>query len=881
MRAALLLCCAAGALASGPEADHAARRDSLLSTGLLLANGSAADLAPGLLPFEEDSLRPAAIDAVLRGARLDHWADSLARDWQECDRLSKAAELLRAPGPAESLSLPAFELPGRGGTKGRRQWIALLQDLSGVRFLPDTTVVQLEEDLRSLYEEDEEEAEADLFTLDRRYREGLLERDQRLERLRDPARRAGRRAESLLPRLDLLIEHREQLAAAFRGSRLQEDGDCGPLYYRDEFLLIGGEGPNVYRDPLPPVVIDLGGDDLLLASAAVTRGGFSCYIDLSGDDTYRCAEGPALAIGGLALLADLDGDDRYLAGDFSLACALGGTAILLDHAGEDLYRGGMLSQAAAVLGSALLSEGGGRDSYDCQLYGQAFAGPGAVAVLNDLEGDDLYAARPRVTDFIRYDDHSLSLSQGFAYGLRPELPGGVALLADAGGNDLYTCDIYGQGAAYWWALGALVDRSGNDVYNSWQYAQGSGVHLAAGMLLDDAGNDRYISNGVSQGCGHDLAIGWLADGAGDDSYLSGGLSMGAGNANGIGLLGDAGGADVYTLRDAANSMGYGNSRRRSGSLGLFVDGGGEDRHPGAVVADSLWRGSRRGAGIDAELFPLPAYTEEDKPKDTPPPLDALFDSTGAVEDLYLFAVWGTRVRHRWQEERRIAHRVLRERQQEFLPWLEPRLSGAESWERHGIRECLNTFGEESWPWFRAALDSADRKSRGLLLWTLSYMSDIGSDSTFAAYYRRIPAEEAGNRSQCLINGARRGPAMQPALLAALDEDSPRVRAAASWGLGQGEPDSLSREALVRALGDPVLAVRLSARQGLAADSSLGADWLLETLAGEETGGPRFREILRLLAERDPEAAELLLDQLPQTPGLQLEGRLQGGSAEGE
>jgi hypothetical protein len=54
------------------------------------------------------------------------------------------------------------------------------------------------------------------------------------------------------------------------------------------------------------------------------------------------------------------------------------------------------------------------------------------------------------------------MCQGYGLGLRPYYAGGIGLIIEGEGNDIYNTDIFGQGGAYWYSLGAIVDKSGHD-----------------------------------------------------------------------------------------------------------------------------------------------------------------------------------------------------------------------------------------------------------------------------------------------------------------------------------------------------------------------------------------------------------------------------------
>ena len=366
-------------------------------------------------------------------------------------------------------------------------------------------------------------------------------------------------------------------------------------------IAIGGWGNNQYEGQYF-FILDLGGDDIYQLNKTDAA---QIIIDYHGDDTYIAREDYCLASGnfGLGVLIDKAGDDLYNAKNFSLGSGLFGVGILVDESGHDIYIGDTHTQGAGTFGAGILIDKSGNDDYRCALFGQAFAGPGGCGSIVDFNGNDNYFAGGKYKDFLRYEDHFLSLSQGFAFGFRPRMSGGVALLIDSSGNDIYTSDIFGQGASYWYALGGLYDIAGNDKYLSFQYAQGNATHLTLGILMDKSGDDYYFSKGVSQGCGHDLAAGLLIDYAGNDTYQAFDLSQAAGSANGLGILIDYLGNDSYEIKRTHNTQGYGNPRRDYGSIGLFMDLSGEDHYIGNGQNDFYWIiDSKWGIGMDLDFW---------------------------------------------------------------------------------------------------------------------------------------------------------------------------------------------------------------------------------------------------------------------------------------
>ena len=348
------------------------------------------------------------------------------------------------------------------------------------------------------------------------------------------------------------------------------------------------------------IVIDYGGDDTYNIEKTGT-GNFTFIFDYGGSDTYNLPQNRISPYAlGANIIIDYAGDDYYNAGSWTLGAGLFGIGILWDKKGNDRYFGDTFTMGAGCFGYGILRDDRGDDLYQGALFCQGFGFVRGMGVLLDGSGNDHYFAGGKYKDILRYKDHYLSLSQGFAYGLRPYMSGGVGYLIDKSGNDTYESDIFGQGCSYWWSLGILTDGGGNDKYLSFQYAQGSATHMTLGCLYDDGGDDFYLAKGVSQGCGHDWAAGILYDVSGNDNYMAHDLSQGAGSANGIGLIADLSGLDSYMVKKALNTQGYGNPRRDYGSIGIFLDVGGEkDSYAGGNGNDSTWwSGSTWGIGLD-------------------------------------------------------------------------------------------------------------------------------------------------------------------------------------------------------------------------------------------------------------------------------------------
>lgn len=367
-------------------------------------------------------------------------------------------------------------------------------------------------------------------------------------------------------------------------------------------VALGGPGPDVYDDSYA-VIIDVGGDDVYLSrdttKAHALELPIRLIVDLAGDDTYLGKDfSYGAAVAGISILIDVTGNDTYRSGSFSLGCGLFGVGILHDLAGNDSYSSATNTQGCGIFGIGLLRDDAGTDTYVAQAQGQGFGATRGLGMLHDAHGNDQYLAASPFQDVLRYEDHQTTFTQGVALGYRPIASGGIGILVDGSGNDLYSCDIYGQGAAYWFGLGAVVDMSGSDRYQAYQYAQGSGVHLATGLVVDESGDDIYVSHGVSQGCGHDYALGSLVDLSGNDSYIVESLSLGGGNANAASIFVDVAGNDSYVAMNSTNTLGYSDFRRTQGMIGLFLDGSGDDRYGESLRNGTTTVKSTYGAFVD-------------------------------------------------------------------------------------------------------------------------------------------------------------------------------------------------------------------------------------------------------------------------------------------
>ncbi|MCM2271561.1 MAG: hypothetical protein NDJ18_03275 [candidate division Zixibacteria bacterium] len=368
---------------------------------------------------------------------------------------------------------------------------------------------------------------------------------------------------------------------------------------------IGGPGRDIYSGDYT-FILDLGGDDIYELSYDPAKPHPVIIIDLGGNDSYTGITDFAIASGcySVGILLDFAGDDLYRGKSFSVGSGYFGMGLLYDANGDDRYDGDTHVQGAGSYGMGIVIDESGRDIYNAALFAQGFGFIKGAGIIYDGDGADSYYAGGKYKDILRYDEHYLSMSQGFGYGLRPWTSGGLGYLIDLKGNDSYYSDIFAQGASYWWSLGMLYDSAGNDNYQSYQYAQGAATHMTLGILVDEFGHDVYFGKGLMQGVGHDYSCAIMLDRHGNDTYTAYDLSQGAGSANGAGIQIDNEGDDRYFIKNPNNTHGFGDTRRDFGSIGLFIDLSGLDQYTGFGKDNFYWKTeSRWGGGMDIELHP--------------------------------------------------------------------------------------------------------------------------------------------------------------------------------------------------------------------------------------------------------------------------------------
>ena len=540
-------------------------------------------------------------------------------------------------------------------------------------------------------------------------------------------------------------------------------------YYSDKNgirIAIGGPGRNIYTGTFD-YIFDQGGDDIYNIEIPKNKkenlGGFSCIVDISGNDYYTTSGDFALA-GGLfssSFIFDKEGDDIYESkGAGNLGAAIGGLGLLYDEKGNDTYKGISFSIGAGCFGVGLLVDREGNDFYIANSYSQGFGMTEGAGAIIDNKGNDSYLVDSRSLDVGRYNDHYVSMCQGYGLGLRPYYAGGIGLIIEGAGNDIYNTDIFGQGGAYWYSLGAIIDKSGHDKYNGYQYSQGAGIHLAVGLLKDSDGWDFYQSNGVSQGCGHDFGFGMLWDVKGNDNYSAYSLSQGAGNADGIGILIDESGVDGYLNKYPGNTRGYGNPRREFGSIGVFLDASGEDFYSQPGYDSTFINSSNWGVFSDYYYTDIPSQISGDNFKVQVDSVDRPHDIPFTLEQYFIMA-----------------------------KTIEPRFS---YWQEYGFRklieDSITTAG-----YVLTKLGTEDHRE----VQVMRVLSQKIQKSVSDALMKRLsdylagitPMTQAEVSFACYIFGETRNPQGKEILLKLTYDDNYRVRSSAINALGKIKYDT--------------------------------------------------------------------------------------------
>jgi hypothetical protein len=646
-------------------------------------------------------------------------------------------------------------------------------------------------------------------------------------------------------------------------------------------IALGGRGNDTYEGEYL-LILDAGGNDRYISVSGTRKSALanpvSCIIDLEGNDTYT---GMDYSIGcgyfGIGLLYDIEGNDRYMAGDFSLATGVFGVGYLHDYAGVDIYSGGTNTQGMGFFGIGLLIDDAGNDIYTAYAHAQAFAGTAAAGLLVERGGNDAYICSGPFQDFLRYDSHFESFAQGAALGFRPIASGGLALLMEMNGNDTYTADIYAQGTAYWFGLGALYDAAGEDRYQAYQYAQGSGVHFAHGLLWDLLGDDVYVSHGVSQGCGHDIAAGILVDAQGNDVYSAESLSMGGGNANAISLFLELSGDDAYSAANPNNTMGYSDLRRNYGMIGVFADAGGNDRYGEYTANNSTKRKSTYGVFFDTQLE-QPSRDTTVPPKNEPAltPPDSLKEKLAAQPDS-LF-IQASAAPQKFQYNVEPARAALIEKGLIALPFLAGRFSTESARERLALDNIIprlfavypaeiaalliDSLGS---PIYETQILCASLCGRLKIYRSLEQLMNMLQDNDWRI--RALAAQQIGELGPVPDSLVQQGiPGISADTLIELMNDiHPNVRARAAYALAQLLPQNI-QEKLRPALRDEFQIVRNSAMQGLRRNKQISYNILSGLFSNKESVYSRklLAPAIAQADTSDPKVlASLILNQPPQ------------------
>jgi hypothetical protein len=391
-----------------------------------------------------------------------------------------------------------------------------------------------------------------------------------------------------------LIRHAPKTAFHFRCDtafgRIELNGNQSCTYDDVPYLLIFDEGSGRHfpggasAAPANPVsvMITTGGTNVFQASARA----FGC------------------GVLGYGILVDLGGRNEFNVGTAGLGAGIFGVGALLAEKGGNRFAVRSYGEGAGTFGLGLLSDLQGGDRFDCFIEAQGFGQCRGLGALVDVEGRNTYVANDEKIDYPspQTAQHNTSLAQGCGFGRREDgghsMAGGIGLLVDGAGNDTYRCGVFGQGVAYWYALGYLVNFGSDNRYEGQWYVQGAAAHYAVGALCALGGRGIYkASIAQNQGHGRDYSIGWLHVKGGDDALECPGTAQGSSNMNGIGVLWHEGGRATFS--SGAQSMGFaGDSRPGELCLGLFRADGAlnvyKPSSPGKARSTWIQAGSDKG-----------------------------------------------------------------------------------------------------------------------------------------------------------------------------------------------------------------------------------------------------------------------------------------------
>lgn len=410
-------------------------------------------------------------------------------------------------------------------------------------------------------------------------------------------------------RYDLLVKAAVVVSEAIERSQLRTRKFPGTFTFNHETpfgrIVIRGSGNDTYTETALGgdllLVVDTGGDDRYEIPVGATQSPsnpVSVAIDLGGKDTYTYVK------------TDTPPNDR------PAADAAGRRPTVPRHSLSEVRR-----QGSGTLGIGMSFDfGNGDDLYESLRFSQG-SGMLGVGVLYDEGGNDRYVAE--------------TVAQGGAHF-------GLGLLIDGAGNDSYRGYSVTQGAVYVKAVGMLLDYEGDDVYWTspgnayigepgriaghdyfYEYGINQGAawgrrgdypqdgiqndgHASGGVgaLLDLGGSDKYTCGAFCQGTGYWFGTGILwDDGAGNDETYGRIFAAASGVHFGLGVYHDGGGDDRHHIGAKSEGLTFGSGDDLS--LAWFEDLGGNDRYAGG--RHSFGSGTEKGVGIFVDLSGDDAY----------------------------------------------------------------------------------------------------------------------------------------------------------------------------------------------------------------------------------------------------------------------------------
>ena len=583
-------------------------------------------------------------------------------------------------------------------------------------------------------------------------------------------------------------------------------------------VIVTGTGKHVFTNEAF-LIIGLGGDNVYSNSAGGANGlagrPISIVIDLGNNSQFVSKHSFSQGSGlfGVGILAALGSNCTFQARHMSQGAGFFGCGMLMTGPGKQTLEADTFCQGAGMFGTGILWQRGENATCRAAYLSQGFGGMQGVGLLLNSCSNNLYFAGGKYP-CPWLPGHYFSLSQGFAYGLRPYAGGGIGILCDLAGHNHYEADVYGQGASYWYSVGLFLDAAGNNRYDANQYCQGAGIHLSTGALVDWGGNNTFTAGHICQGAAHDYSVGMLISHAGNNKFTGETTAQGAAINNSFAMLLNHAGTNTYVGTDPKQSQaaGHDGEKREYGSIALLLDLGGHGIYSQGQTNNAIWLKPLYGAGFDGEVAPVaPDRTRPYTPSQPPPrPAGRLnkiepVDPHQPIEHLFRLATSDhPDAGKAWDE--------LKQRAIEALPYLITRLDSPNIMVRIKVEELVDHLNTNSIPPLIAGIRAATDDDVARLCCYYLARFDEKARAGIPAVLSLLNRDKCRTTAFYTLGHMRAAEAFSPALTA-LDESRELVRLRAAQALGKiGNHRAIP--ALLQKLDDEMYDVRYAAEDAL-------------------------------------------------------------------